>query len=152
MRARILLLFCLLCVGCGAKSGPVVMVGSQALFAAYGKDIVAADQKYTGNAVEISDVVGKVEKDDAGRYYLVAAEKARLVKGKDEQAMEVALNAKYLPGVMLYIDLKGRGQIRRPRWQGGHCPRHLQGDDEGRQDHTRLLRRGRGLRACREAG
>jgi DNA-directed RNA polymerase subunit RPC12/RpoP len=105
--------------GCG-KTGDTrpVKVAADALFDAYGKDVMGADKKYTGRLIEIADVTGKVEKDDRGRYYVVAAQDARLVTQPDRgprsgriedvgaHAREAAFNAEYQAGVILFLDPK----------------------------------------------
>jgi hypothetical protein len=85
------------------------------LFALYGRDVVAADKKYTGQVVEMASISGKVYKDSRGRYYLVAAEQARFIKSERQGAriMEIeayinnmyesALNTKHVPGIVLYL-------------------------------------------------
>jgi hypothetical protein len=88
------------------------------LFAIYGKDVVAADLKYTGQMVELGSVSCKVQKASDGRYYLIAAEQARFVTPKDQgprimsleeyhrHVQQAALNTKYEPGIILYLDPK----------------------------------------------
>jgi hypothetical protein len=97
---------------------PAFKVEAGDLFAVYGKDVLAADKWYTGQIVELANLSGKVQKDRAGRYYLIAADQARFVKRQDQGArvmsieeaqrrmQESALNTKYLPGIILYLDSK----------------------------------------------
>jgi hypothetical protein len=73
---------------------------------------------YTGRMIELDKVVGKVQKGADGRYFLIAAESARSVKrrsqgpqmmspGEYQRRMQgSALNTKYVPGVILYLDPK----------------------------------------------
>jgi hypothetical protein len=105
------------------QGGPTAKVDPRELFASYGKDVVAAEKKYNGQTLELANVSGKVQKDDAGRYYLLAAEGARFIKRGDQGARitsveefqrrsaEAALNTKYLPGVILYLDAKEAGRL-----------------------------------------
>jgi hypothetical protein len=97
---------------------PAIKVTPGELFAIYGKDVIAADNKYTGAMVELADISGMVQKHNDGRYYLVAAETARFIKKKDQgprimsvqeyhrRLVESAVNTKYLPGIILYLDPK----------------------------------------------
>jgi hypothetical protein len=101
-----------------SADGTTKAVNAAELFAFYGNDVVAADKKYTGQVVELANVSGKVQKDSEGRYYLVAAEQARYVKRKEQgprvmsfeeyqrRLQESALNTKYEPGIILYLDPK----------------------------------------------
>jgi hypothetical protein len=99
---------------------PPVKVSVQALETEYRRDLVAADLKYRDKRIELSGVVGKVDKDDQGRYFIGTGSR-RLVKTSDggarvtdlveaqRRAMVAALNARYLPGVVLSVksaDLK----------------------------------------------
>ena len=80
--------------------------------------MVAADKKYTGQMVELGNVSGKVQKDGDNRYYLIAAERARFVKPKEQgprimslegyqrHLQQAALNTKYVAGIILYLDPK----------------------------------------------
>jgi hypothetical protein len=64
----------------------------------------------------LANVSGKVYKDKSGRYFLVAAEQARSLKSKRKGASitspegylnnlyESALNTKYVPGIILYLN------------------------------------------------
>jgi hypothetical protein len=93
----------------------VVKVAAGKLWEAYQANFAAAEVKYAGQQVEISGVPAEVKKDAEGRYYLVAAE-VRLIMPSDTGPMtgsledierrqaELALNAQYLPGILLYID------------------------------------------------
>jgi hypothetical protein len=100
-----------------------VKVRADELFKSYSDDIVAADKKYTGQEVELEVVSCRVQKDGAGRYYLVAAPQARFEKRPDRGArvmsteeyqrelQEAALNTTYLPGVILYLDPQEAGMF-----------------------------------------
>jgi hypothetical protein len=97
-------------------TGPTIKVTADELFAAYGKDVIAADKKYTRQMVEVANVSATVQKDNDGRYYLAAAEYSRFVRrgGQGVRTMsiaeyqrhmqEAALNTKYVPGIILYLD------------------------------------------------
>ncbi len=80
----------------------------------YNQDLVAADLRHLDKIVEVSGVVGKVDKDEQGRYFVGACENRLIlteerrprVMGIQEAArrlQEAALNSKYLPGVILHL-------------------------------------------------
>jgi hypothetical protein len=101
-------------VGGGREALPEVKTSVNDLYTGYGKDLAAADLKFQNKQLELSGVTGKVEKDDQGRYFIGACV-SRVVKSGDGKARvmsidqvqrrvyEAALNAKYVPGVMLYL-------------------------------------------------
>lgn len=97
-----------------------VKVRVRVLETAYRTDQVAADLKYLDKTIELTEVDGKVDRDEQGRYFIGTGSR-RLVKTRNNapqmrsiagahQAMQQAiLNAEYVPGVILYIksaDLK----------------------------------------------
>jgi hypothetical protein len=93
---------------------PVIKVAASELYRDYGQDLIAADAKYLQNRIELSQVSGKIEKDQQGRYYL-AALKIRAVKQAGSGARivspgaaarsiyEAAANAKYEPALLIYL-------------------------------------------------
>jgi hypothetical protein len=89
------------------------------LFAAYGKDLAAADGKYLGKVLEVSGVRGKVEKDARGRYF-IGTYGQRFVKPPDwgqarvtsaagarQAAQAAALSTVYVPAVTFYLEPGG---------------------------------------------
>jgi hypothetical protein len=94
---------------------PALRLTARQLFDDYQGDLVTADQKYLGHVVELADVTGKVEKDERGRYYLgaVVARVVRLPPDSSpprsvveaiDRMNQASANARYLPGVVLYLD------------------------------------------------
>lgn len=104
-------------------TGEAIRVDAGELFAAYEKDVIAADMKYTGKTVELTNVTGKAAQESGGRYFLVAAESARFVKTKSQGArvmsgealhrsmLEGAYGTEYVPGVLLYLDSRDAGKF-----------------------------------------
>jgi hypothetical protein len=97
---------------------PAIKTEANALFTIYGSDVITGDTKYTGRLIELANIAGHVQKDNFGRYFLVAAEKARFVKRREQgprimspsefqrHMQESALNTKYMPGIILYLEPK----------------------------------------------
>lgn len=96
------------------NDSPAIKVSAGKLYRDYRKDLLAADAKYLHKRMELSQVSGKIEKDQQGGYYL-AALKIRAVKRAGSGARitspedsarriyEAAANAKYEPALIIYL-------------------------------------------------
>jgi hypothetical protein len=101
-----------------------VKVSADDLFQQYREDLVAADGKYLGRPLVVEEVKGKVEKDEAGRYFIGTVNRRMLapprsgqarIKSTEEYARsvyEAAASTRYLPGVILYLRPSSIGKLQ----------------------------------------
>ena len=97
---------------------PVLAVTALQLRNDYEKDLAAADERYLGKVIIVTEVRGKLDKTDEGTYFF-GSSPDRLIRKRGGggriltrgqyagQIYSGALNAKYVPGILMAVASKG---------------------------------------------